>query len=261
MDFSGILLAGGKSRRFSPNKIKIMSEGVPLIALQMVKLGFFAGEVIICTSAENKCYIDHIIDRLPGHARKLGTPAGYDVPRVRAVVDDNIAASRTGDIGPIAGIYTGLENSSNDFALVAASDMPLISYRLLDLLTREAQLHKKTDAVIIRNIKGIEALCGIYSRKCIKIIKEEISRGVYKISDILASLQVSWIGPERLREEDIDIYNFFNINSQKDIKEFVNIQTRGLGKDGSHNIYSRAGQKWKDHFFRGTGKGTDQEKI
>ena len=46
MDFSGILLAGGKSRRLGPNKIKIISDDVPLLIEQAIKLGFFTSEII-----------------------------------------------------------------------------------------------------------------------------------------------------------------------------------------------------------------------
>ena len=51
MDFSGILLAGGKSKGFGPNKIKIVSGDVPLLVEQVVKLGFFTGEVIVAAVA------------------------------------------------------------------------------------------------------------------------------------------------------------------------------------------------------------------
>ncbi len=64
------------------------------------------------------------------------------------------------------------------------------------------------DAVIIRNPKGIEALCGIYSRQYIKQMRDSISDGIYKISEVLGNLEVEWIDGTKLKEERIDIYNF-----------------------------------------------------
>ena len=80
-------------------------------------------------------------------------------------------------------------------------------------------------------------------------------------ADILKDLEVRWIGPGELSKEKIDRYNFFNINSLRDIEEFIEIQDKGVIDNGSHSINSRAAQKWKDFFFRGTGKGADQEEI
>ena len=73
-------------------------------------------------------------------------------------------------------------------------------------------------------------------------------------------MEVRWIEPGELDEEKIDIYNFFNINSRKDVEEFIKILDKGVNDHGTNNIHSGTGQKWKDHFFRGTGQGTYQER-
>ena len=261
MDFSGILLAGGRSRRFSPNKIKITSEGVPLIAEQVIKLGFFTNRIIIATNQENKAFILRVTEKIPEFIQVLKTPERFVLPEISIILDDHITTTGSHSIGPIAGIYTGLKNSINMYSIVIASDMPFISHRLLSILTDAARKDHRADAVIIRNSKGIEALCGIYSKKCIKIIGRNITSGVFKISDILKDLEVRWIGPGELSKEKIDRYNFFNINSLRDIEEFIEIQDKGVIDNGSHSINSRAAQKWKDFFFRGTGEGADQEEI
>ena len=261
MNFSGVLLAGGKSRRFDPNKIKIISEGVPLVIEQVVKLSFTTNEIIISTSLGNKSYIQNMMDDIEYYIRIIKIPQTFNMPGIKIVTDDIIAGKGAKGIGPIAGIYTGLKYSKNDLSLVIASDMPFISLKLLKLLIKEAQQEPASDAIILKNIKGIEALCGIYSKKCIKIIEEGILKGVYKISDILKGLKVRWIEPEKLNEEKIDIYNFFNINSQKDVEEFVKIRDKGVKGHGTYNIHSGTGQKWKDHFFRGIGRRAYKKEI
>jgi molybdopterin-guanine dinucleotide biosynthesis protein A len=261
MDFSGILLAGGKSSRFSSNKIKIMSDDAPLLVLQVVKLGFFTREVLVCTSQENYVYADSVLGDLEKYISLLKIPPGHTQPSVKIVVDDDAVKESNGSIGPIAGIYTGLNNIGSNYGLVLASDMPFISFKLLKLLDDCLQDASKPDAVIIRNIYGIEALCGIYSKKCIKIIEENIISGIYKISDILNRLDVRWIGPEELKHNKIDKYNFFNINLPEDIKKYRNIREKGASSHGTNNIGSRTVGQWKDNFFRGTGKGAFQEEI
>jgi molybdopterin-guanine dinucleotide biosynthesis protein A len=258
MDFSGILLAGGRSRRFRPNKIKIISNNVPLLIEQVVKLGFFTSEVIISTSLENRSYAESILENLEKYISLLGVPANFIKPELKVVVDDSVVSGKNGHIGPIAGIYTGLNHISCNYGLIVASDMPFISYRLLELLSDSLRKNSQPDAVIIRNIKGIEALCGIYSKKCIKIIEESITDGIYKISDILNRLDVRWIGPEELKKKKIDKYNFFNINLPEDIKKYKGIRKKGVYGHGTNNIGSGTIGQWKDNFFRGTGKGTFQ---
>lgn len=261
MDFSGILLAGGKSLRFGPNKIKIMSGRVPLLIEQAVKLGFFAGEIIISTSLENRAYIETIFSGFKDYLKIMDVPGDYIRPSVKTVVDDNNIAGSGRSIGPIAGIYTGLKNINSRRGLVLAADMPFISFRLLEFLTAEAERLPFSDAVITKNRKGTEALCGIYSRKCIKIIEESIKRGIYKISDILSKLDVIWIGPEELKYKKIDKYNFFNINLPEDIEKYKDIREKGVSGYGTNNIDSRTVGQWKNHFFRGAGKGAFQEEI
>lgn len=261
MDFSGILLAGGRSRRFGPNKIKIISGGVPLVAEQVVKLAHFTCEIIISASPDNKDFLQDVLDGMDEHILELGLPGSFKIPGIRIVLDDEITRCEPDGMGPVAGIYTGLKESKKDMVLVVATDMPLVSYRLLQYLTVIAIREPDTSAVIIRNEKGIEALCGIYSKKCIKIIEEGILEGTYKISDILNGLDVRWVGAEELEAEGIDRFNFFNINSGKDIEEYINILDKGASDHGTHNLHSRPAQKWKDYFFRGTGKGTGKKKI
>jgi len=261
MDFSGILLAGGKSLRFGPNKIKIMSGRVPLLIEQAVKLGFFAGEIIISTSLENRAYIETIFSGFKDYLKIMDVPGDYIRPSVKTVVDDNNIAGSGRSIGPIAGIYTGLKNINSRRGLVLAADMPFISFRLLEFLTAEAERLPFSDAVITKNRKGTEALCGIYSRKCIKIIEESIKNGFYKISDMLGMMDVRWVGIRDLKCQGIDIYNFFNINLPGDIKEYEHLLEKGVEGYGTDNISSGTGQKWKDNFYRGTGKGTFQEEI
>ncbi len=273
MDFSGILLAGGKSTRFGINKIKIESDGIPLLADQVIKLSFFCSEILISSSRENSRYIRHVLDRmneygkillnskpvkvddvsLPGN-NKISALSGdkWEKPARRIGVDDEETRPDGKSIGPLAGIYSGLNVSKNKNCLVLASDMPFVSYRVLRLLTRTSEETRK-DAVLIRNRRGIEALCGIYSKKYISEIRTCIKNGIYKIIEILGPREVEWIDSTKLREEKIDIYNFFNINTRDDIKKFDNIRRKGIPGLGMDPGGLKGGSRdiWETFFYRG----------
>jgi len=273
MDFSGILLAGGKSTRFGINKIKIESEGIPLLADQVIKLSFFCNEILISSSRENSRYIRHVLDRMDEYRKillnsksvkvdavslscnnKSFVPSGnkWGKPAIRVVLDDTDVRTDCKSIGPLAGIYSGLKEAENKNCLVLASDMPFVSYRVLRLLTRTSEETGK-DAVIIRNPKGIEALCGIYSKEYIKQMKTCIKNEIYKISEILEDREVEWIDSTKLREEKIDIYNFFNINTRDDIKKFDNIRRKGIPGLGMDPDGIKGGSRdiWETFFYRG----------
>ncbi|MFC2144931.1 molybdenum cofactor guanylyltransferase [Actinomycetota bacterium] len=271
MDFTGILLAGGKSTRFGINKIKLEFEGMPLLADQIIKMGFFCNEVLISSSKENFPYISQVLDRMDGYRKILlnSKPGKIDAaslaardnipvspeynleePDIKIVVDEAEASPDEKRIGPLAGIYSGLKEAKNKNCLVLASDMPFVSFKVLRLLTRTSEKTGK-DAVLVRNIRGIEALCGIYSKQYIKKIRTCIQNGIYKIIEILGGSEVEWIGSAKLREEGIDIYNFFNINTRDDIENLDRIRKKGISgvepdglKGGPQNI-------WEAFFYRG----------
>ena len=272
MDFTGILLAGGKSTRFGINKIKLEFEGIPLLADQIIKMGFFCTEILISSSSKNFRYISQVIKKLGSYKKTLLTSGSvktkstsrsdnntsYGLPEpewknpiTKIIIDDEETRLDGNSVGPLAGIYSGLKEAKNKNCLVLASDMPFVSYRVLRLLTRTSEETKKC-AVIIKNPKGIEALCGIYSKQYIKQMRDNIRNGVYKISEVLGDPEVEWIRSRELKGEKIDIYNFFNINTAGDIENFERIRNKGIAgvdldrlKGGSRNL-------WEAFFYRGT---------
>jgi molybdopterin-guanine dinucleotide biosynthesis protein A len=271
MDFTGILLAGGKSTRFGINKIKLEFEGIPLLADQIIKMGFFCTEILISSSKENFPYIAQVLDRMDEYQRVLlnskpgkidavslsasdESPvlSGYDwkKPDIKIVVDDAETSPDGKRIGPLAGIYSGLKEAKNKNCLVLASDMPFVSFRVLQLLTRTSEETGK-DAVLIRNLRGIEALCGIYSKEYIKEIKTCIKNGIYKIIEILGDDEVEWIDSAKLEEEGIDIYNFFNINTSDDIENLDRIRKKGIPGVDPDRIKGEVQNIWETFFYRG----------
>ena len=271
MDFTGILLAGGKSTRFGINKIKIEFEGIPLLAGQIIKMGFFCNEVLVSSSDENYRYISQVLEGMEKYQEMLLTSkfikAGTDLlsgnnessipsgsnwkkPVIRIVIDDEEIRPKGKRIGPLAGIYSGLKEAKNKNCLVLASDMPFVSYRVLRLLTRISEETGK-DAVLIRNRRGIEALCGIYSKQYIKQIRTCIKNEIYKIIEILGDDEVEWIDSRKLKEEKIDIYNFFNINTSGDIENFDLIRKKGIPGVAPEKLNKGQRDAWKAFFIRG----------
>lgn len=166
--------------------------------------------------------------------------------------------------GPVIGIYTSLANASYFYSIIVAFDMPFISYNLLKSLVYESGINteepsssepatisydysKKRDAYIIKTEKGFEVLCGLYSKNCLGILKENIGKQKYKISDIFNYLDIEIISINKLKQNGIDSLNFFNINRLEDYHRFKNLWQN---KNISSNTATSFIEIWSYFFFR-----------
>jgi molybdopterin-guanine dinucleotide biosynthesis protein A len=166
--------------------------------------------------------------------------------------------------GPIIGIYTSLANSVNFYSIVVAFDMPFISYNLLQSLIynftpdskgpsdsmqdlSHSSYNRVKAARIIKTEKGFEVLCGLYSKDCLGILKENIEKQKYKISDMFNYIDTETILNYQLELNGIDDLNFFNINRIQDYYKFKNLWQK---KKKSLNTDISFIETWADFFFR-----------
>jgi len=98
-DVTGLILAGGASRRFGHDKALAELAGVPFVALVHAALAGHASEVLIATGTEPRAY-----------------------PVAARVVLDPVA-----DAGPLAGLVAGLEAAETPWLLSAAVDLPYLT--------------------------------------------------------------------------------------------------------------------------------------
>ena len=109
---SGIILAGGRARRFGSDKLTAAYDDVPLLDRAVAAVAAGCSEVIVVLA--------------PDDDRELPAAA---VP-VRRVFDP--APHR----GPLVGLLAGLEAAREPVVLVAGGDMPTLSPEVLAVLVR-----------------------------------------------------------------------------------------------------------------------------
>ena len=127
---SGILLAGGASRRFGRSKVVEPLDGAPLVHWPLRALRGGCGEVVIVLAPE---------------ATEPPLPYGSD--RVR------FARDRVAYQGPLAGTVVGLENVRGEYAVIVAADMPGVSPELLSFMADRAAAGRRR-AVLLSDADG-----------------------------------------------------------------------------------------------------------
>ena len=94
--------------------------------------------------------------------------------------------------------------------------MPKMRLEFIRYLAKQSNQH---DAVLMKFDDGkIEPLCGIYKKSCLTIIKSNFEHNQYKLSELLAELNVFYISEKDLNYLGLDCSIFTNINTPEDLK-------------------------------------------
>lgn len=185
IEMTGIILAGGKSKRLGVDKAELIVGGRSILERTVLILKQIFAEVIVVSNI----YRDI---------------AEKDVIQVKDI---------KGAKGALGGIYTGLYHASYDRSFITACDMPYIMPPLVELIAKSQQKD-----VVVPYINGnFEPLFAVYSHQCIPIIEHMISCNILKISDLYNRCSVEHIGEDLLRKVDTNLKSFININSIHDL--------------------------------------------
>jgi molybdopterin-guanine dinucleotide biosynthesis protein A len=189
-EVSGIILAGGKSSRIGQEKAFLRIRGRPLIERTVAELSKVFPEIIIVSN----------------------DPTAYQELGASAVVPDIIKG-----VGPLGGIYTGLQKASNDYGFVVACDMPFLDSRVIRSQV-EPLRSAEADAVVPRWDGYLEPLHAIYGKACIPAIKACIEKGARKV--------IAFYGDVRVR--------YWDLHPSEEWRRYfrnVNTQAESLGLD------------------------------
>lgn len=190
---TGVILAGGKSSRFGRNKAFIPIDGTPLIErVVMVMESVFVHRLLVTNTPEEYAY--------------LGLPMVQDLIK---------------GIGPLGGIYTGLETISDDAGFFLACDMPCLN---APLLSHMVHLWEGHDAVVPRINRMVEPLHALYAKTSIGPLKEVLESGFRDIRELFSRIKVRYVEEETLRGFEPDLRCFANVNRPEDVIGMVGDQ-------------------------------------
>ncbi len=194
---TGVILAGGKSRRMGQNKALLQLGDEPIIGHVIRRMRLVTDELLLITN--NHAEYTH-----------LGLPMHSD---------------RVPDAGALGGIYTGLMHASHEVILCVACDSPFLQPKLLtylvsvlgedDAVMPYTQSSRQTP--LCRNII-LQTLCAVYAKKCLPIIESMLQESELRVHALQERAHIQCIPPEVWQQFDPEGMSFFNINTPDDFE-------------------------------------------
>jgi molybdopterin-guanine dinucleotide biosynthesis protein A len=189
---TGIILAGGRSKRMGENKAFIDAVGIPLFERVYRVFKEIFSEIIIVAN-----------DARP-------------FKRYEARLQKDVILNK----GALGGLYTGLLHSSSYHTFCSACDMPLLNPLLIKYMTKEKDEY---DVIVPKTPDGLHPLHAIYSKQCLIPIKQLLNRDDLKIVNFFHQVRVRYIEEMEIRESDPHMMSIINVNTEEEMEAVRNI--------------------------------------
>ncbi len=156
---TGVILAGGKSRRMGRDKAFLpFGKGV-LIERVIEVVRAVTDDLLLITNT-------------PEQYQRFGLPMVSDV---------------IPEAGSLGGIYTGLVHAKTPYSLALACDMPFVKPAFLRFL---CDMAGEADVMIPKNAEDFQPLCAVYAQACREPIRQRIEAGRLKITGFFDQVRV-----------------------------------------------------------------------
>ena len=191
---TGVILAGGRSRRMGQNKAFMPLGSEALIAHVIRQMESATDELLLVTNE-------------PDQYKILGLPMHTDI---------------LPDMGALGGLHAGLTYAANDVVLCVGCDMPLLQPNLLSHLTT---LLDEYDAVVpcVQSKKQstavFQTLSAVYSKRCLPVIHRMLAAGELRIHALYDHIDTRVVQPDEWQVFDPQGLSFFNINTPEDFEK------------------------------------------
>lgn len=193
---TGVVLAGGQSRRMGRDKALLDFGGKSLLERVVEVVSQVCDPVLIVTNSPS-CHaflgLEMVGDLLPGR-------------------------------GALGGIHAGLFFSPTPRAFVVACDMPLLNPDLIRYLVGQPT---KWDVVVPKVGARLEPLHAVYSKRCLGPVEEALLKGKRSIVGFYPRVRVKEVAEEELRRLDPELRSLINLNTPQDLTQLENLALSG----------------------------------
>lgn len=189
-DVTGVLLAGGKSRRMGEDKrfLSIGEETLYEHSLAVLRSVFQTVVVVIAQDSP---------------------PLASDVPVWRDLIPG---------CGSLGGLYTGLKQAMTPSVFAVACDMPFLDPATIRYFLT---LQGEADLVMAKLPNGLHPMHALYHRRCLPVMERLLGERNLKIQQLAdhPSLRVRLVTADELIVIDPSVRSFYNVNTPADLRE------------------------------------------
>lgn len=188
-EVTGVLLAGGKSRRMGEDKRYLVVGEETLLERGLNVLRSVFHEVLVVIAQDSP-------------------PLG---------VDAKIARDLVPECGSLGGLYTGLMQAATPWIFVVACDMPFLDQAVIAQFTSR---RATADIVMAKLTARLHPMHALYGKRCLPVLEQMIQARQLKIQELVshASLRVQYVTEEDLLTIDPSWRSFQNVNTPEDLE-------------------------------------------
>lgn len=189
IDVTGVLLAGGKSRRMGEDKRYLVVGEQTLLERGLSVLRAIFRDVLVVIAQDSP-------------------PLDVDVRVVQDLVPD---------CGSLGGLYTGLMQATTPHTFVVACDMPFLDPAVIAQFTNRGA---SADIVMAKLSAQLHPMHALYGKRCLPIVEQMIQARQLKIQEMVSqsSLRVRYVTEADLLGIDPSGRSFQNVNTPADLE-------------------------------------------
>ena len=189
IDVTGVLLAGGNSRRMGEDKRYLVVGEQTLLERGLAVLRSIFQEVLVVIAQDSP-------------------PLDVNARVVRDLVPD---------CGSLGGLYTGLTQATTPYIFVVACDMPFLDPAVITQFTSR---RASADIVMAKLAARLHPMHALYGKGCLPVVDQMIRARQLKIQGMVRhlSLRVQYVTEADLLTIDPSGRSFHNVNTPADLE-------------------------------------------
>ena len=188
-DITGVVLAGGHSKRMGFNKADAEIDGESMLIRMIDKLKEITPIILISSGTDSYPNIPfpQISDKYP-------------------------------QCGPLGGIFSVLKASNTNLNLVVSCDIPLVSIALLEHIVAKAKESKALITLPVDHYGKLQMVCAVYHKDVLPVLQQQIDTHTLKMKCLVDLVETEYVQIPK-KHPLYCKHAFMNVNNPTNLEE------------------------------------------